>query len=481
MSTWDAVLNAAVGRSPRIAVPAGNINAPEVVAATNQFTGVALIATPGNSSCTGTLLAGDGQHILTAAHCLLSDNNSRVETNPGVYQVSFVGPNGTFTTVPVAQVIAHPNYQGTSSRDDNDFDLAILKLSQNAPDFADRYGIYRGSDEVGKIAVRVGFGNPGTGASGQIESDEAIKRFGNNRYDAIGDIFRQPPVSDNSVDPAGLQIAFDFDNGNPANDAFGRTYNLIDLGVPGEVNTAQGDSGGPAFIDNQIAGVVSYGFSPLEPGVDVDLAADPEGNNGNSSFGEYSVDTRVSAFANYIDETLAQSRSGNDAIAGTSRNDLLYGNRGNDTLTGSTGDDTLAAGRDADQVFGEDGNDLVNGNRGNDFVDGGNGNDTVNGGQDDDTLTGGGGNDILSGDLGNDLLTGGAGSDRFDFRPDVGGDVITDFADGVDQIGLAGGVTFAALGLAQVGADVQITGPGFAVILQNVNLGAINSADFVQV
>ncbi len=62
-----------------------------------------------------------------------------------------------------------------------------------------------------------------------------------------------------------------------------------------------------------------------------------------------------------------------------------------------------------------------------------------------------------------------------------GGDVITDFADGVDQIGLAGGVTFAALGLSQVGADVQITGPGFAVMLQNVNLGAISSADFVQV
>ncbi len=75
--------------------------------------------------------------------------------------------------------------------------------------------------------------------------------------------------------------------------------------------------------------------------------------------------------------------------------------RGDDTINGSTGGDILAGGR---------GNDLLLGNAGDD--------------------------DFLSG-AGDDTLTGGEGSDVFVFqRNRDGANVITDFEDGVDLIGM---------------------------------------------
>ncbi|MBE9041748.1 hypothetical protein IQ235_13260, partial [Oscillatoriales cyanobacterium LEGE 11467] len=216
----------------------------------------------------------------------------------------------------------------------------------------------------------------------------------------------------------------------------------------------------------------SYGF---QASADID-------NADNTSFGEYLADTRVSAYANYIAQTLAASRGGDDTVLGTNRNDLLFGNAGNDRLDGMIGDDIIAAGRDNDVITGGDGNDLIWGNRGNDSIEGGNDNDTLLGGKDNDTLLGGAGNDLLSGDLGNDLLTGGEGSDRFDFRAIDGANVITDFTDGQDIIGLREGLTFAQLAIAQVGNDTQITATGgLSVTLQGVNAGAIDSTDFAVV
>src|SRR5262249_14386462 len=65
------------------------------------------------------------------------------------------------------------------------------------------------------------------------------------------------------------------------------------LGLGGQEGfPAQGDSGGPGFIGNAIASVVSYGFGfPDAPDVL------PGTNN---TFGEVEVDTRVSAFAGAI-------------------------------------------------------------------------------------------------------------------------------------------------------------------------------------
>ena len=460
-------VESSIPRRNRVSVSSNDPNDLAFVVNSSQFTGVVQFSGP-EGSCSGSLLAGDDRHILTAAHCFNNaDNSANLNPNPGEYNVFFDVPTGR-VIVPVEAIFIHPNW---TAGQDNDNDIAIIKLAQSAPEAADRYEINTEFNEVGQTFIRVGYGVSGTGAAGEVTDEtESTKRFGQNRYDALGDIFREPPSNDLSVDP-GLQLAYDFDNGLPANDAFGVEYGINDLGVEREIGTSVGDSGGPAFIGGKIAGVASYGFSSTP---------DIDNPTNNTSFGEYFADTRVSAYAGYIAQTLATSRGGDDTIVGTNRNDLLFGNAGNDRLTASIGDDLAAAGRDNDIVTGDDGNDLLWGNRGNDSVEGGNGNDFLWGGKDDDTLIGGAGNDVLSGDLGNDVLTGGEDSDRFEFRESDGVDIITDFTDGQDSIGLLGGLQFAQLTIAQVGNDTQITtAGGLSVTLQGVNAGAIDGADFV--
>ena len=52
----------------------------------------------------------------------------------------------------------------------------------------------------------------------------------------------------------------DSDDGTPAHDVFGALFNLPDLGLGiNEACSAQGDSGGPAFIDGKIAATVDFG------------------------------------------------------------------------------------------------------------------------------------------------------------------------------------------------------------------------------
>ncbi|MFN7228859.1 MAG: calcium-binding protein, partial [Synechococcaceae cyanobacterium] len=80
-------------------------------------------------------------------------------------------------------------------------------------------------------------------------------------------------------------------------------------------------------------------------------------------------------------------------------------------------------------------NDLVKGSSGNDSFSGANGNDTLIGGSGNDVLNGGSGNDQLTGGVGIDTLTGGGGTNQFVFlSPTEGGDAITDFAAGVNNI-----------------------------------------------
>jgi Ca2+-binding RTX toxin-like protein len=107
------------------------------------------------------------------------------------------------------------------------------------------------------------------------------------------------------------------------------------------------------------------------------------------------------------------------------------------------------------------------------------------------SITGNAGNNILSGLVGADTLTGAAGQDTFVLRPGDGGsalnlaDVITDYHDGTDSIGLGGGLTFAGLTISQGtgpnAADtiIQRTSTGeFLAVLQNVNSSVLDPLDF---
>ncbi len=175
--------------------------------------------------------------------------------------------------------------------------------------------------------------------------------------------------------------------------------------------------------------------------------------------------------------------SGADAaLTGTAGGDLIFGLTGGDTIDGLAGIDDLRGGRGDDTLRGGDNTDTLNG---------GFGNDTLLGGLGDDTLIGGFGNDVLRGGAQADTLTGGPGADTFVFSPGDGGtaislaDVITDFVDGVDMIGLTGGLSFADLTIADDGfgsSVVSVPASGAVLVLvDGINPSLLDEADFTAI
>ena len=105
--------------------------------------------------CSGTLLP-DRMSVLTAAHCV---SDGAGTANPLTTTILFQPPGGmapdqriyTFpnpaTQVTVSQYFVNPNYTGEVI-DQND--IAVLRLSEMAPEWASSYGIYTGGDLTGK-------------------------------------------------------------------------------------------------------------------------------------------------------------------------------------------------------------------------------------------------------------------------------------------------------------------------------------------
>ncbi|MGB3536376.1 MAG: trypsin-like serine protease [Microcoleaceae cyanobacterium] len=391
-----------LNRRSRLSVATNNPNQNQFLIQPNTgFDGVVGIATADLINCTGSLLY-TGRHILTVAHCFNQENGvANLNPNPNNYTIFFDVVSGR-VAIPVKQVFVHPNW--TADFDSN-YDIAIVELAENAPMTADRYSIYTGQSEVGQVFEKVGYGVGGTGELGENESNfDSIKRQGKNRYDTFSQVFNENPQS--NIIPY-TQLAYDFDSGLPENDAFGIEYNIPDLGLGiEEIGISSGDSGSPAFIQGEIAGLSSFGQSPMRSGVDVTQSND-------TSFGEFFSDTRVSVYAEWIEATIALSNQGNDLIEGTLLADKLNGNQGDDQINGFAGNDTLFGGKNDDSIEGGKGDDLLLGNLGNDLINAGNGNDQAYGGQGNDQLIGGIGNDTLSGDEGQDYLTGNEGSDLF--------------------------------------------------------------------
>jgi hypothetical protein len=238
---------------------------------------------------TGTLLY-DGKAILTVAH-LFSD------TNPQNVSVSFETESGSATRL-VERIVLHPQYDQKNANQD----LALVWLTSSAPVDGDRVELYRAGEEVGQSFYFAGYGSPGTGAAGANENHAAILRLkAMNNFDAEGDVLKQVQGEGMAWTPAVDEILVaDFDNGQAANDALGILMAAHDLGLgDGEGLIAPGDSGGPAFIDGQLAGIASYTSSLEAAGIrpDIDSVA-------NSSFGEVAFWQRAGAFQEWIDQSL---------------------------------------------------------------------------------------------------------------------------------------------------------------------------------
>ncbi|MEM9541493.1 MAG: trypsin-like serine protease [Cyanobacteria bacterium P01_E01_bin.42] len=303
-----------------LSLPTNNPNDRRyLVQAGTGYDGVVLLELPDGEICTGSLL-WSGKHVLTAAHCLSDrdtfNNSFFFEPNQTTVTVVFMGT----TRREVKEIFIHPQWNGSENGDN---DIAILELEKIAPSTAERYTIYRRSDEVGRIFTRVGYGVGGTGGEGERRGDRAIrKRFGGNRYDTLREALARPEIHTRLN--VGKQLVYDFDNGLKTHDALGREYGIHDLGIIGydtgasqgltgefrleigrnyESGSTSGDSGSPAFIEGKIAGISSSGRRSVLPRVDVT-------SNRDSSFGEIFFDTRVSAYADFIDGIVNQPNEG---------------------------------------------------------------------------------------------------------------------------------------------------------------------------
>jgi Ca2+-binding RTX toxin-like protein len=261
---------------------------------------------------------------------------------------------------------------------------------------------------------------------------------------------------------------------------------------------------------------------------------------------DYPFGTRDSLFGESGNDIL-YGEIGIDYLVGGSGNDRLYGGDDADEIYGEDGDDLLDGGVtfDTDILVGGTGNDRLYGNSGlhdYDLMDGGAGNDiyyvdtgddltfeaagggtdtvvanidvanagvylyanvenlilegttafgvgnelanTLTGNATSNWLLGGAGNDRLNGKGGNDVLFGEAGADIFIFERGTGGDVIGDFAAGVDKMDLSafGFASFAQLQTAFVqngDAGAINLGDGDFLVLHNLQLAQLTESDFI--
>lgn len=239
---------------------------------------------------TGVLLY-DGRAVLTSAH--LFDNAT--SSSASVYFETTTGSQ----TLTSSRITPLSTYDAT--QDNND--LALVWLSSSAPVSANRYSLYRGSDEIGQTLTMVGYGLPGTGDAGTLTaySGSPLRLKASNQFDADAATLKSWLGSAMAWTPtAGTQLVADFDNGASTQDALGQLMNRPGTGLgQNEGLIAPGDSGGPAFLNGQVAGIASYTASLARGSV----APDIDGVS-NSSYGEIASWQRVSYYQQWIDQSL---------------------------------------------------------------------------------------------------------------------------------------------------------------------------------
>ena len=241
--------------------------------------------------CSGSLLSSG--RVLTAAHCVSDGYASNVDGRaPGLATTTvffydgvsqgvdpYIYPSGG-ALLPGVTGIEVSNYhvnRGYTGQVIDHNDIAVLTLSERAPSYAQGYDIYTQDNLTGSVFNVAGYGTRSfvggeegtTGPGGGVGVGRL--RQGYNVYDyALGD------------DAFGGQFGFlgdnyefsyvsDFDNGGLAqsmscNVAFELTGAFIPdfcgIGLGQfEVGIAGGDSGGPGFINGQIASVNSYSLT----------------------------------------------------------------------------------------------------------------------------------------------------------------------------------------------------------------------------
>ena len=158
---------------------------------------------------------------------------------------------------------------------------------------------------------------------------------------------------------------------------------------------------------------------------------------------------------------------------------VIRGNNGKNPMQGSNSNGILLALGGDDRVNSRGGDDIVDGGNGKDALTGGSGNDILIGGTGNDRIFGNAGDDLLDGGKGLDVLNGGAGSDTFVLARGNGTDIIQDFRDGQDFIGLKADLSVGDLQFVQRGNSTIIqAGREQLAVVQGVRPSALDLTDF---
>ena len=232
-------------------------------------------------------------------------------------------------------------------------------------------------------------------------------------------------------------------------------------------------------------------YTKLDGGAGSDTLnfSNPESSLG-SSFGTEAAVTFSLASSGIAQnfENIAGSRY-DDQLTGDNNGNIIVGNGGADTISGADGDDYLygdgsSGANYADQKAHRNSDYNLNSWGGN--------NDNLFGGAGNDYLEGNMGDDTLDGGIGQDTLTGGDGADSFILRAGDGSstltlaDIITDFTDGTDVLGLDDGLQYTDLTIAQgTGSNANNTfissGSEYLAILTGIDYSDIGEVDFTPV
>ena len=365
--------------------------------------------------------------------------------------------------------------------------------------------IYDGTDGTTSVNTNSGYSDP---VSHEVSRSENLGSFHNNTISSA--LFGSVPGTVNLFNFGSNQgsnftipslVSFGYTSSN-ALSIFGTDFNDVisdrrewsgtgDLNISAgagidiiAITTAKGSDTVDAGSGNDfvyVSGESGRSFTSdtsLDGGDGTDWLIVESGSNGLS----YTLNSGItSGFENF-----RSYGSGDDVLIGTNASNIIEGGAGADTLTGGDGNDVLYGyfSGNASGYSGESGDTLF----------GGAGNDTLIGGAGDDLLDGGAGSDTLTGDGGaDDYARGGApGTDTFVLRAGDGGslltdaDIITDFADGSDVLGLDDGLLYTELtrvqGTGDYANDTIISkGAEYLAILQGINVELLSESDFTPV
>jgi secreted trypsin-like serine protease len=320
-----------------------------------------LTRTDGTFGCSGTL-ANDKIHVITAAHCV-TDNDGNYILISG--SATFEGDSESITILIDANPSkskAHPDWDGDFIRGN---DIAILKPASTVPLQIPGIPHATSGSAVGSIVEKTGYGLSGFFSSGDDSSTYPFgtKRDGQNKYDVFADTMYVALGLSSGVDFVPEAIyQFDSDDGISSHDAFGFFFGISELGLGNdEVMSASGDSGGPTIQNGELIGVTSYGitleFSRGPPPRTSDCTTEGKSPLLDSSCGEFSGDTRVSHYSDFIASVLTTvPDSDSDGIPDSSDNCPLTPNSDQlDTDTDGIGDACDSFPHDSDNDIDGDG------------------------------------------------------------------------------------------------------------------------------